>query len=315
MARHLTSRHLTYRHLPSRALGIALILAIILVLPGHNQTDAASQSFDPDRAMAHIIALSDSIGIREAGTPNEGRAAVYLATQFVEMGLDTRVQALPAYYIYSQNVIAVKPGLDPEAGVIYIGAHYDSVQWGPGANDNASGTAVLLEAARLLANETFSPTLTFIAFGSEEIGLGGSSYFAINLPPLERYVARGMINLDCVGWGTSQAIGYVDESADPLVQKAVDNASALNIPVEVERVGRSDHAPFSWIKIPAILLYSYTPDVQDCGPNYHQATDTAETVDPVAMQRVSQILLSTVRDLADDPPQRTLKRLWLPLLH
>ncbi len=189
------------------------------------------------------------------------------------------------------------------------------MQWGPGANDNASGTAVLLEAARLLANETFSPTLTFIAFGSEEIGLGGSSYFTIHLPPLERYVARGMINLDCVGWGTAQAIGYADDSADPLVQKAVDNATALNIPVELERVSNSDHAPFSWVKIPAILLYSYTPDAQDCGPNYHQATDTADTVDPVAMERVAQILLATVRDLADDPPERKIKTLWLPLLH
>lgn len=297
-----------------RTLGIALILAMLLAMPGKSHTDAANDSFDPDRAMAHIIALSEGIGIREAGTANEGRAAVYVATQFVEMGLDTRVQSLPAYYIYSQNVIAVKPGLDPEAGVIYIGAHYDSVQWGPGANDNASGTAVLLESARLLANESFSPTLTFIAFGSEEIGLGGSSWFTINLPPLERYVARGMINLDCVGWGTSQAIGYVDDSADPLVQKAVDNAAALNVPVALERVSRSDHAPFSWIKIPAILLYSYTPEAQNCGPNYHQATDTAETVDPAAMERVTQILLSIVRDLADDPPERTIKRVWLPLL-
>ena len=302
------------RQLPYRTLGITLILVFILVLPGHSHTDAASDTFDPERAMAHIVALSDGIGIREAGTPNEGRAAVYVATQFVEMGLDTRVQALPAYYIYSQNVIAVKPGLDPEAGVIYIGAHYDSVQWGPGANDNASGTAVLLEAARLLSTETFSPTLTFIAFGSEELGMGGSSYFAGYLPPLDRYVARGMINLDCVGWGTAQAIGYLDDSADPLVQKAVDNAADLKIPVELERVSNSDHAPFSWVKIPAILLYSYTPDEQDCGPNYHQVTDTTETVDPAAMEQVAQILLSTVRDLADDPPERTIKTLWLPML-
>lgn len=303
------------RHLQYRTLGIVLFLVIILISPGLNRTNAANQSFDPDRAIAHIVALSDGIGIREAGTPNEGRAAVYVASQFVGMGLDTRIQALPAYYIYSQNVIAVKPGLDPEAGVIYIGAHYDSVQWGPGANDNASGTAVLLEAARLLAGETFSPTLTFIAFGSEEIGLGGSSWFTSDLPPLDRYVARGMINLDCVGWGTSQAIGYVDDSANPLMQKAVDNATALSLPVELERVSNSDHAPFSWVKIPAILLYSYTPDAQDCGPNYHQATDTADTVDPVAMERVAQILLSTVRDLADDPPERTIKTLWLPLIH
>ncbi len=106
------------RHRQYRTWGIILLLVIILISPGLNRTNAANESFDPDRAIAHIVALSDGIGIREAGTPNEGRAAVYVASQFVAMGLDTRVQALPAYYIYSQNVIAVKAGLDPEAGVI-----------------------------------------------------------------------------------------------------------------------------------------------------------------------------------------------------
>lgn len=297
-----------------RTLGIAILLGILLAVPGPNHTDAASDSFDPDRAMAHVIALSEGIGIREAGTPNEGRAAVYVATQFVELGLDTRVQSVPVYHLYSQNVIAVKPGTDPEAGTIYIGAHYDTVQWGPGANDNASGVAVLLESARVLAAETFSPTLIFIGFGGEEMSLGGSSYFAGYLPPQDQYIAQGMINLDCVGWGTAQAIGYASESDSPLLQKAVENAAALNIAVETERISRSDHASFSQVNIPAIMLYSYTPDAPVCGPNYHQATDTAESVDPLAMERVSQLLLSTVRDLADDPPTRKLNTLWLPLL-
>jgi len=300
-------------HKFSRIFGIGLLLGLILFAPGHERTRAASEVFDPDRAMAHIVALAGDIGIREAGTPNEGRAAAYLATQFVGLGLDTRIQALPAYYIYSQNVIAVKTGQDPEAGTIYIGAHYDSVQWGPGANDNASGIAVLLEAARILANENFSPTLTFIAFGSEEIGLGGSSYFAGNLPPLEQHVARGMFNLDCVGWGTNQAIGFLNQSADPLVHKTVDNAAVLNLPVTLKRIANSDHASFSQVKIPAILLYSYTPDEGDCGPHYHQSTDTPDTVDLVQMERIAQILLASVRDLADDPPERILNHLWLPI--
>jgi len=294
---------------------IGLLLGLVLFSPSHTHTSAATEAFDPDRAMAHIVALAGEIGIREVGTPNEGRAAVYIATHFVALGLDTRVQALPVYHLYSQNVIAVKPGLDPEAGVIYIGAHYDSVQWGPGANDNASGTAVLLEAARLLANEPFSPTLTFIAFGAEEMSLGGSSYFAGYMPPLDQYVARGMINMDCVGWGTAQAIGFANASAEPLVQKAVDNAAALNIPVDVVKVANSDHASFSQVKIPAVILYSYTPEARVCGPNYHQSTDTPETVDPVQMERVAQILLATVRDLADDPTERILKHLWLPMLN
>ncbi len=297
-----------------RKMGLGLLLGLLLVSPIYGQTNSTADTFDPERAMAHVVALADGIGIRQVGTPNEGRAAAYVATQFVAYGLDTRVQPLPVYNLYSQNVIGVLPGTDPEAGTIYIGAHYDSVPWGPGANDNASGTAVLLEAARILANEAFSPTLTFIAFGGEERSLGGSSYFAGYLPPLEQYVARGMINMDCVGWGTAQGIGFVDESADPLIQKALDNAVALNIPADVAEVPNSDHASFATINIPAIMLYSYAPGRQDCGPNYHQPTDTPDGVDPVQMDRVAQILLATVRDLANDPPQRRLKHLWLPLL-
>lgn len=302
-------------HRMQRRLGMALLLGLLLFLPGPGHSGAADDPFDPDRAVAHIAVLAGEIGIRNAGTPNEGRAAVYIATQFVALGLDTRVQAFPVYHLYSQNVIAVKPGLDPEAGTIYIGAHYDSVQWGPGANDNASGTAVLLEAARLLAKESFTPTLTFIAFGGEEMALGGSSYFAGYFPPLEQYVARGMLNLDCVGWGEAQAIGYADDSAQPLVQKALDNATALGLPVEQAKVDNSDHASFAKVKIPAILLYSYTPEERTCGPHYHQSTDTPDTVDPLAMERIARLLLATVRDLADDPAERRLKHLWLPLLN
>jgi len=293
---------------------IGLLLGLVLFSPGHTQTSVVTDAFDPERAMAHVRMLSDTIGIRAVATPNEVQAADYLAAQFVALGLETQVQTFPFDDLTSQNVIAVKPGQNVAAGSIYIGAHYDSVEAGPGANDNASGTAVLLEAARLLSDETFGPSLIFIAFGGEEIGLSGSAYFANHLSPLKRYLARGMINMDCAGWGTGQAIGSVDESADPLVQKTVENAAVLNIPLAVTEVTEGDHASFSAIKIPAIMLYSYAPENWECGPNYHQPTDTSNTVDPNQMARIAQILLATVRDLADDPPVQTLKRLWLPLM-
>ncbi|MDH4206908.1 MAG: M28 family peptidase, partial [Desulfobacteraceae bacterium] len=78
-------------------------------------------------------------------------------------------------YRTSQNIIGTKEGLDPSQGIVYMGAHYDTVSTSPGANDNASGVAALLEAARVLNLRGYTKaTQKFIAFGAKEVGLDGS---------------------------------------------------------------------------------------------------------------------------------------------
>ncbi len=81
----------------------------------------------------------------------------------------------------SQNVIGTLEGLQPEQGIVYIGGHYDSVSGAPGANDDASGVAATLEAARVLSTKGHrtKATLKFIAFGAEEIGLDGSYWYVV----------------------------------------------------------------------------------------------------------------------------------------
>jgi aminopeptidase YwaD len=102
------------------------------------------------------------------------------------------------------NVVATKPG-GPQT--VVVGAHMDSVAAGPGANDNGSGTSVVLELARVMANRQTPLTLKFVDFDAEEIGLIGSSYYVSQLSDAERQSIVGMVNLDMVGVGNESKVG------------------------------------------------------------------------------------------------------------
>ena len=174
-----------------------------------------------------------------------------------------------------------------------LGAHYDSVAAGPGANDNASGVAVMLEAARVLAEEDLPFDLRVVAFGAEEIGLVGSAYYVDQLATAENDAVIAMINMDMVGVGDQLVIG----GADSLVELV--RASALAMGLEPgplpERYNRSsDHASFSAAGIPAVFIH-WMDD-----PDYHTAADVAENVDPLLLSATGRIALRTVDRLAAD---------------
>jgi hypothetical protein len=104
-------------------------------------------------ALKHIEALSEGIGPRQAGTTDESKAAQYIEAALKELGYQTSLQPFTfpgadGTTQYSTNVIAVKAGQSTK--VLIVGAHYDSIPAGKGADDNASGVAVMLEAAELV---------------------------------------------------------------------------------------------------------------------------------------------------------------------
>jgi aminopeptidase YwaD len=185
------------------------------------------------------------------------------------------------------NVVADLAGSQPDAGVVVVGAHLDSVPAGPGANDNGSGSAVVLELAHELALRAPAErplTLRFVLFGAEEIGLYGSRYFVQNLSDSERHAILGDINLDMVGVGDSWRFG----GSDDLVQRAIGAANDLGqrgLLLRGPLSGASDHASFLDAGIPAVFLYR-TED-----PNYHTANDRAELVDPDALTQAGTIAL------------------------
>lgn len=281
----------------------------------------ATPSYNGARVAAHVQQLSDVIGTRGAGSVGEGRAAGYIAGQFAASGLDVRIQSFPVWVAnepgWSANVIATLPGADPGYGTLYLGAHYDSVDFGifhsPGANDNAGGVAVLLELARLLAAQPLRATVVFIAFGSEEAGLVGSQAFVRRITGRERVLALGMLNLDCIGVGDRLSISTLPGADPSLRDRALAAAAQHGVTVvDTAGWGRSDQASFVAAGIPAAFFETRGTD-GGCGPDYHKPTDTSATLDPANLARAAEIALATAQGVATDAPLRQPSTIWLPL--
>ncbi|MBN2414866.1 M28 family peptidase [bacterium] len=206
-----------------------------------------------------------------------------------------------------ENVVGILPGSDPElkAEVIVVGGHMDhnglapSGHLYPGADDNASGTAVVMELARLLASreEPLKRTVIFAGFGGEEQGLLGSTFFAA-YPPVEAGRICAMFNFDMEGTGDGGA-GFGGLNYFPrLLGKAVENVPEEQRPrLRVTRgwgFGGSDHAPFIQQGIPAIGFFSTGGH-----PFYHRVEDTPETINPASLQFVGDRAAELLVALAD----------------
>lgn len=181
----------------------------------------------------------------------------------------------------SRNVVGRLPG--PRPGTIVIGGHFDSVSAGPGANDNGSGTATVVELARIFSQRQYPYTLVFVAFGSEEIGLRGSRHFVDALSDAEREQVKAMINLDMVGVGDEQRL----TGATELVDVAREVAEAMGLPRFTATGGgagaSSDHESFQRVGIPVLFIHR-TSD-----PNYHSPRDRSEYVDPAYLALAGQL--------------------------
>jgi aminopeptidase YwaD len=181
----------------------------------------------------------------------------------------------------SRNVIARPPDGRCEE---VVGAHYDSVEAGPGANDNASGAAVLLETARALAASGDREGVCLVAFGAEEVGLIGSQRFVASLSADDRQVLRGMVNLDMVGVGDQwQLIGSKE-----LVEEVDGEAAGLGldpVPTELPPGLGADLNSFIAADIPAVLIHRFDD------PRYHSAEDQPQFVEPQALEEATELTL------------------------
>jgi aminopeptidase YwaD len=189
-------------------------------------------------------------------------------------------------------------GDQPDPFVV-VGAHIDSVDT-PGANDNASGVAVILEVARMLAAEDGLPLgVRFVAFGAEEIGLHGSTDWVRRMSRAERTRCVAMINIDSVGSGF-RVVGYVS-SADP-ASALLEAASAAGSSISAVAGGAfagetlvmdsSDHASFARAGIPAMMVSG------DPMLNIHTDGDTVDRVDVKTMASAASVVAATVWRLA-----------------
>jgi hypothetical protein len=204
------------------------------------------------------------------------------------------------------------PAIDPRETIV-LGAHYDHLGFGGvnsaapgetaihhGADDNASGTAMLVEVARILRDRGPLPrSILFVAFSGEERGLLGSAHYTANAAvPLADTVA--MVNLDMVGrltdnkliiHGTGTGTGL-----DALVDRLV-GAHNFEVAKEPGGFGPSDHSSFYAKKIP--VLHIFTGSHSD----YHRPTDTAEKIDYDGMVRIAGLVADAVAELASVSPR------------
>ena len=195
----------------------------------------------------------------------------------------------------SQNVIGTLEGTDPEQGIVYLGAHYDSVSAGLGANDDASGVGAVLEAAHVLSTKGLrtKATLKFIAFGAEETGLDGSEYYVTEYEDEVRHQGLGMINLDMIAVGDMLLIGNIGSAGFALVDHTRDKAAAMEIawqPFTAE--ARSDHAPFEAAGVPTVFLHQYSD------PWTHMAEDTLDKINLTTLERNGELAAATMHDWA-----------------
>lgn len=154
-------------------------------------------------AYGYVEYIHDNLPARLSGTPQERATEDFILAELKEAGFaDHQIQLQPFQYVKkdgksyeSRNLILTREG--KQAGTIVVGAHYDSIE-SHGADDNASGTALLMETAARLVTADLPYTVKFIFFGAEENGIFGSTHFVQSLSLEELRDIRLMVNLDCV---------------------------------------------------------------------------------------------------------------------
>ena len=203
------------------------------------------------------------------------------------------------------NVIGVVPGADPALAreVVVIGAHYDHLgREGEvvyhGADDNASGTAVVLGLAQSLAASRPPRTLVFVLFAGEELGLLGSDHQVRHpsVVPVERMAA--MLNFDMVGRldGRHVLVGGVDTGGGfrGLVEAAATEAG-LDVDPRASGTGPSDHTRFNAAGVPVLFFHSGSH------ADYHRPSDTADRIDAAGMARIAHMGRILAARIAEGP--------------
>ncbi len=252
---------------------------------------------------------------RLAGTDSNYAARDWIEARFRSFGYDsvsldpfTGRQLFDRIPVPCYNVVAFKEGVANPDRQIVIGAHFDAVPYCPGADDNASGTAAVLELARVLREYPTRMSITFIAFDSEESWMWGSYHY------VEEAVARGdditlMINPDMIGHITNHDrarlyYGYEDAYAR-LWRDLAD--SLVGIEALLSGQTASDHLPFQEADYPVIFVQEY-----NFSTHYHLPSDVSAFLNFDYMTRMVKGILATVLVTDVAPPSVYLAGVWEP---
>jgi Zn-dependent M28 family amino/carboxypeptidase len=280
------------------------------------------------RLRGHVQTLAGDIGDRNVWRHDElNAAAAYASRVLRDAGYDVRDQPYEAGGRTVKNLeVELKGGANADE-VFVVGAHYDSVRGCPGANDNGTGVAAVLEMARAMAADRPARTVRFVLFVNEEPpffhtdAMGSLVYARACRARGDRVV--GMMSVETIGFysdapgsqrypapfdrmfpSTGNFIGFVaDERSAPFLddvmaafrRHAKFPSEGLAAPDTVEGVGWSDHWSFWRQGYPALMVTDTAPFRY---PHYHHPTDTPDKVDYDRCARVVAGLIAVTRELA-----------------
>ncbi|UCG68084.1 MAG: M20/M25/M40 family metallo-hydrolase, partial [Thermoplasmata archaeon] len=248
-----------------------------------------------------------NFGTRYTYAPECNQSAQYI---FDEFAIYPAITVESHYFVYNsqvmRNVIATLPGINASNNKVYLVAgHYDSYASGnpmtnaPGADDDASGTAVALEAAKILSEYKFEATIKFAAWSAEEVGLIGSQIWAQEAAESEMEI-DAYLNFDMIGYDPNNENGLDIryDSPSQWISNEMETINAdygigLNI-TTIKGGGASDHMSFWQQGYQAVSCIEHDFNT----PNYHTTTDTVDKLNMGFDKKVTQLGLATLAKLA-----------------
>ena len=284
------------------------------------------------------LAVLEGIRHRTAGAAHLAEVQDFIRFNFQDHELDTEVQTFQSGSYTAQNIIGRKIGMSTETEVYILDGHYDSVSDSPGADDNASAVAGMMEAMRILSPYGFNKSIRFIGFDMEEAGLIGSSNYVQNGIAVEETI-NGVLNFEMIGYYSSEPnsqttpVGFGLLFPDAYVQleanqfrgdfiNLVANAPASALVQAYETAATtyvpnlnflSIEAPSNWAIVASDLGRSdhapfwnagmpaimFTDGANFRNPYYHTADDTADKLNFTFMHNIVQATIATLAEVAE----------------
>jgi Zn-dependent M28 family amino/carboxypeptidase len=314
------------------AAAVAALLWYMVAVPGRSYSGALKGLTPEEKLLAENLRRHVAVvGSREHNMINAPAelesAARYIEITLSGFGYKVETQAFDTERLPVRNIEIEVGGGARAQEIIVIGAHYDSVLGAPGANDNGSGVAAMLELARVFRNVKAARTVRFVAFVNEEppfclTGEMGSQYYARRSRERgEKIIA--MLSLETIGWysdrpdsqrypfplglfypSTGNFIAFVSNlTSRPLMHEVIASfrrraafpSEAVAAPAFVPGVDWSDHRSFWQEGYPALMVTDTAPYRY---PHYHTAQDTPDKVEYERLARVVTGLNGMLRDLA-----------------
>lgn len=314
-------------------LALALLWFVSIRMPGHS-FQGPLPPLTPDqhalasRLRAHVELIAGRIGERNYTRPRAlDSAAVYIRDSFVAFGYTVSEQTFELGGRTFRNIEAALPGRTARQDIVIVGGHYDSVTGTPGADDNASGVAAVLELARRMSDNPADRTVKFVAFANEEPpffyteDMGSRHYARAARGRGDRITA--MLSLETIGYYSDAAgsqryppvlgwfypdrgdfIGFVGNvGSRALVHRVIREfrssaqfpSAGTAAPAQIPGIAWSDHWSFWKEGYDAVMITDTAPFRN---PHYHELSDRPETLDYDRMARVVDGLGSVVRSLA-----------------